>query len=179
MSEKPPIYGLLAEFDQPGPLIEAARRATAAGYRKLDAYTPYPIEEVADALDFRRTRVPLIVLLGGLCGGIGGYFMQYYAAVIGYALNVGGRPFHSWPSFIPVTFELTVLAAALSAVVGMLALNRLPMPYHPVFNVPQFGRATQDRFFLCIEAADPEFDLHETRQMLAELKPLTITEVPP
>jgi hypothetical protein len=178
MSRKTPIYGLLAEFDAPEPLVAAVERAVAAGYRKLDAYSPYPVDALAEALRCRRTRVPLIVFLGGLCGCLGGYFLQYYAAVLGFPLNVGGRPLHSWPSFIPVTFELTVLSAALFGLVGMLALNGLPMPYHPLFNVPRFSLATRNRFFLCIEAADPQFDPQRTRQFLAECQPQQISEVP-
>src|SRR5437899_675075 len=178
MRRRPPIYGLLAEFDSPDALVAAVRRAYNAGYRRMDAYTPFPIDEVAEALHFRRTRIPLVVLIGGVIGCVGGYFMQYYASVIDYPINVGGRPLHSWPAFIPVTFELTVLCAALFAVLGMLALNGLPMPYHPLFHVPRFALATRDRFFLCIEATDPKFDRQETRKFLAGLQPREITEVP-
>src|SRR5206468_140638 len=131
----------------------------------------FPVEELAAALGFHRSRIPLVVLIGGLVGGVGGYFMQYYSAVIAFPMNIGGRPLHSWPSFIPVTFELTVLVAALAAVLGMLALNGLPMPYHPVFNVPRFELATRDRFFLCIEAIDPKFDREATKQFLRSLHP--------
>jgi hypothetical protein len=172
------IYGLLAEFDNPTALVAAAHHAKDAGYRRMDAYTPFPIEELTDVLPFRRSRLPLIVLLGGIIGGLSGYFMQYYASVIGYPLNIGGRPMHSWPAFIPVTFEMTILAASLSAVLGMLALNGLPMPYHPLFNVPRFALASRNRFFLCIEAVDPKFDESATRQFLVGLNPRSVEEVP-
>jgi hypothetical protein len=175
---KPRIYGLLAEFDNPTALVAAAHQAREAGFRRMDAYTPFPIEELTEALSMRRSRLALVVLLGGLIGGLSGYFMQYYAAVIGYPLDIGGRPMHSWPMFIPVTFEMTILAAALSAVLGMLALNGLPMPYHPLFNVPRFALASRDRFFLCIEAADPKFEETATRQFLAGLNARSVQEVP-
>ena len=178
MKKRPPIYGLLAEFDSPTALVEAARRAHAEGYRKMDAYSPFPVEELADAIGFRKTRIPLVVLIGGIAGCLGGFFMQYYANVIGYPMNVGGRPFNSWPSFIPITFEMTILAAALAAVLGMLALNGLPMPHHPLFHVPRFVLATRDHFFLCIEATDARFDRQETKKFLATMHPREITEVP-
>lgn len=174
---KSPIYGLLAEFDSPEGLLAAARRVHQEGYRRLDAYTPLPIEGLSEAIGFHRTRVPLIVLLGGLTGCLGGFLLQYWIAAIYYPINVGGRPFNSWPSFIPVTFELTILVAAISAVVGMLALNGLPMPYHPVFNVPRFELASRNRFFLCVEARDPKFDQQQTRQFLERLGPQGVYEV--
>jgi hypothetical protein len=177
MSVRPPIYGLLAEFADPNALLSATRQAYDKGYRRMDAYSPFPIEELSEALGFRKTRLPLIVLIGGLLGCATGFGMQYYSAVISYPLNVGGRPFNSWPSFIPVTFELTVLGAALFAVLGMLALNGLPMPYHPVFNVPKFALATRDRFFLCIEATDLAFDRIETANFLRGLAARAVTEV--
>jgi hypothetical protein len=172
------IYGLLAEFDNPTVLVAAAHQAREAGYRRLDAYTPFPVEELTEALPLRRSRLPLIVLLGGIIGGLSGYFMQYYAAVIGYPVNIGGRPMHSWPAFIPVTFEMTILAASLAAVLGMLALNGLPMPYHPLFNVARFALASRNRFFLCIEAVDPKFDEPATREFLVGLNPRSVEEVP-
>jgi hypothetical protein len=159
----------MAEFDKPGDLVTAAARARAAGYRRMDAYSPFPIEELPDALGEGHSRLPLVVLLGGLTGCLGGFGLQYWASAIAYPLNVGGRPLNSWPAFIPVTFECTILAAALSAVLGMLALNGLPMPYHPVFNVPRFALASRNRFFLVIEARDPRFDPDETRQFLESL----------
>ncbi len=169
MKPKPPIYGLMAEFDDSEHLVAAARRAYQEGYRQMDAYTPLPVEGLAEAIGFRHTRIPLIVLLGGLAGCLGGFALQYWAAVLDYPINVGGRPLNSWPAFIPVTFELTILVAALSAVFGLLALNRLPMPYHPVFNVPRFELASRNRFFLCIEARDLRFDREMTRRFLDDL----------
>jgi Alternative complex III, ActD subunit len=177
MKQRPPIHGLLAEFHEPNELIAAARRAHEAGYRHLDAYTPFPIEELAEAIDVHHNRLPLLVLIGGILGGLSGYLLQYYTAAIAYPINVGGRPFNSWVSFIPVTFEMTVLGAALCAVFGMLALNGLPMPYHPVFNEPRFALASRDRFFLCIEATDPLFDREGTRRFLERSAPRMISEV--
>ena len=172
------IYGLLAEFDTPGALAHAAERAHSEGYRKMDAYTPYPIEEISEAIGFRKNYVALVCLIGGLLGGLGGYSLEYWVSVIAYPINVGGKPFHSWPAFIPVTFECTVLGAALSAMIGMLVMNGLPMPYHPVFNSPNFALASKEKFFLCIEAADPKFDLAKSRQFLEQLGPRIVTEVP-
>jgi hypothetical protein len=173
------LYGLMAEFDDPNALLVAAKRAHQEGYRRMDAYTPFPIEELQEAIGAGHTRVPLIVLIGGIVGGLTGYGLQYWVSAVAYPLNVGGRPFHSWPAFIPVTFELTILFAALAAVLGMLALNGLPMLYHPVFNVPRFALATRDRFFLCIEARDPKFDLHATRRFLESFGPREVSEVAP
>jgi Protein of unknown function (DUF3341) len=172
------LYGLLAEFDNPTDLVAAAHQAREAGYRRVEAYTPFPVEELTEALPIRRTWLPLVILFGGLVGGLGGYFMQYYASVIGYPLNIGGRPLHSWPAFIPVTFELTILAAAITAVLAMLGMNGLPMPYHPLFNVERFALASRNRFFLCIEAADPKYEEELTRQFLAGLHPRSVQEVP-
>jgi hypothetical protein len=171
-------YGLLAEFETAAVLVEAMSRTRAAGYTKLEAYTPYPVDELSAADGSQRTLVPLIVLVAGCLGGLGGFLMQYYAAVLSYPINVGGRPLNSWPMFIPVTFELTVLTAALCGLLGMLALNRLPTLYHPVFNAPQFARASRDRFFLCIEATDAKFDSVATRAFLKSLQALDVVEVP-
>jgi len=171
------VYGLIAEFEDPTTLVAATQRAYRAGYRRMDAYSPFPIEELHEALGRHHTRLPLIVLIGGICGCVGGYLLQYWVATTAYPLNVGGKPFHSWPAFIPVTFECTILVAALSAVLGMLALNGLPMPYHPVFNVARFALASRNRFFLCIESRDRQFDLEETRKFLETLEPREVTAV--
>jgi hypothetical protein len=173
------LYGLVAEFATPDALLEATRRARQAGYRDIEAYTPFPVEGLTEALGFHRTSLPLVVLLGGIVGGLSGYLLQYWINVMHYSLNVGGRPLHSWPAFIPVTFELTILVAALAAVLGMLALNGLPMPYHPLFNMPRFALATHDRFFLCIEARDPKFDRTETRRFLESVAVGEVAEVEP
>src|SRR5439155_16040503 len=156
------------EFRDAESLVAAATRVHQAGYRHVEAYSPMPVEGLADAIGFRRTRMPLVVLIGGIVGLISGDGLQYYCAVISYPINIGGRPLHSWPAFIPVTFEMTVLGAALFAVLGMLAMNGLPMPYHPVFNVPRFALATRDRFFLCIEAGDGLFDRKNSADLLRE-----------
>ena len=172
------LYGLLAEFERPEDLVRAARRAHEEGYRRLDAYSPLPVHGLADALGFHHTRLPLIVLLGGLAGAAGGYYLQYWISVVDYPINVGGRPYNSWPAFLVVTFELTILVAALSAVLGMLALNGLPRPHHPVFNVSAFRRASRDRFFLAIETGDPRYDPDRTRDFLRSLNPTAVHEVP-
>jgi hypothetical protein len=174
----PAIYGILAEFDSSTDLVYATKAAYAAGYRKMDAYSPFPIEEASEALGFHKSRVPLIVLLGGLLGGLSGFGLQYWINVISYPLNIGGKPYDSWPAFIVPTFELTILFAGLSGVFGMFALNGLPMPYHPLFNVDRFSAVTRDKFFLCVEAADPQFDLVDTPRFMESLKPVSISEVP-
>jgi hypothetical protein len=173
-----PVYGLMAEFDSAQSLVDAAHRTHAAGYQKIDAYSPFPIEGLAEAMGFTKNRVPLVVLIGGLIGGLSGYLMQYWIAAITYPVNVGGKPYHSWPAFIVVTFEMTILFAGLSAVFGMLALNGLPMPYHPVFNVPRFAFATKDRFFLIVFSSDPKYDPELTRGFLEGLGGRFISEVP-
>ena len=179
MKKPASVYGLMAEFDDPTALVAATDRARREGYACMDAYSPFPIEELHESLGGTHTRLPLVVLIGGLFGCLGGYFLQYWVSAIAYPINVGGRPYHSWPAFIPVTFECTILVAALSAVLGMLALNRLPMPYHPVFNVARFERASRDKFFLLVESTDPKFDRHQTREFLKRLNPSEINEVEP
>lgn len=171
------LYGIMAEWDNPDDLLHAAQRASIAGFHHMDAYTPYPVEGLPEAVGCRPTRLPFLVLCGGLFGGIGGFFMQYYANVHAYPLNVGGRPYNSWPAFVPISFELTILCAALTAVFAMLIANGLPMPYHPVFNAPDFQRASRNRFFLCIEATDPHFDRWNTREFLETLNPERVSEV--
>ncbi len=172
-----PIYGVIAEFDNPTSLVNAARAAREKGYRKLDAYSPFPIEELNEVLHLHKNKLPLIVLLGGIIGGLGGYLLQYYVTVYNFPINVGGRPLHSWPAYIIITFEMTILIAAISAVLGLLGLCGLPTPYHPVFNVPRFALASRNRFFLCIEAADPLFDLDQTSGFLETLEPREVSEV--
>jgi hypothetical protein len=177
VAEEKSLYGFMAEFEEHDQLLEAARRAYAAGYREMDAYSPFPVEELAEALGHNYSLVPLITLLGGIAGGLGGYFMEWYSMARLYPFNVGGRPHNSWPNFIPIVFELTVLIASLSAFTSMLVLNRLPQPHHPVFNVAQFRRASIDRFFLCIEAEDPKFERAGTWRFLEGLRPLSVAEV--
>jgi len=177
-NQMPKLYGLVAEFENQDRLVEATRRAHEQGYRRMDAYAPFPVDELAEALGFQRTHISLVVLIGGVIGGVGGYALQYYASVIAYPLNSGGKPLDSWPAFIPVTFETTILGAALFAVVGMLFLNGLPMPYHPLFNVERFSHVTRDGFFLCIEAVDPNFDLEKTRDFLRSLGSREVYDVP-
>jgi hypothetical protein len=177
MPARSPLYGLMAEFATPEALLEAAQRAHDAGYRRMDAYSPFPVDGLAEAIGFHKTRLPLLVLIGGIVGCVGGFYLQYWAAVIDYPLNIGGRPLNSWPMFIPVTFELTILVAGLTAVLGLLALNGLPMPYHPVFNVERFQFATRNRFFLCIESADSKFEQEATRRFLEGCGPHGVYEV--
>jgi hypothetical protein len=174
---RPPIYGVMAEFDDPTAVVEATRRAHEEGYRRMDAYSPYPIEALSEAVGFHKDRLPLIVLIGGILGFIGGFGLQYYVTVVNYPLNVGGKPLFSWPAYIPITFETTILGAALAAIFGMLALNGLPEPYHPVFNAPNFALATRDRFFLVIEARDPLFDRDATTGFLRSLGAQEVADV--
>jgi hypothetical protein len=176
--KREPIYGMLAEFESATLLMEACNRTREAGYQKIDAYSPFPIEGLAEAIGFHKNRVPLVVLLGGITGALTGYGMQYWMSAVDYPINIGGRPLNSWPSFIVITFELTILFAGLSAALGMLALNGLPMPYHPVFNVPRFAMASKDRFFLIVFSSDPKYDAASTRAFLAGMAPRSLTEVP-
>jgi Protein of unknown function (DUF3341) len=175
---KRPIYGVMAEFETSKDVLEAARRARDAGYREMDAYSPFPVEGLSEAIGFPRTWLPAITLAGGLLGCFTGFFLQYFPNVIGFPLDIGGKPFDSWPSFIPITFELTILFAGVSTVVGMIWLNRLPTPYHPVFNVPRFELASQDRFFLCIKSKDPRFSVEGVRRFFEDLEPREVNIVP-
>ncbi|HLG50293.1 MAG TPA: DUF3341 domain-containing protein [Chloroflexota bacterium] len=172
------LYGIMAEFDEPADLVRAASAAYAAGYRRMDAYSPFPIEGLADAIGMHRSWIPTIVLICGILGGLTGYLFQVLAMGVWYPINVGGRPYNSIPSFVPVTFELTILFGVLSAVISLIILNRLPEPYHPVFNVERFARATTDRFFLVIEATDPRFNPAETAQFLRTLNAREVCDVP-
>lgn len=172
-----PRYGLVAEFETPDQVLRAAREAYAAGYRALDAFSPMPVEGLAEAIGFERTRLQVLVLIAGIAGMLFGFFLQFYANVFSFPLNIDGKPHNSWPSFIPITFELTILFAAIMATFGMLALNGLPKPYHPLFNHPRFALASSDRFFLCIKARDTKFDSARTREFLASLNPYSLCEV--
>ena len=176
-SKTVPLYGVMAEFDNPTELVAAARRTYEAGYRSINGYSPYPIEELWEAIGFHHTRLPVIVLIGGIVGGLGGFLMQWYLAVVDYPINVGGKPFNSWPAFIPITFEMTILCAAFAAIFGMLALNKLPQPYHPVFNAPNFALVTRDSFFLVIESRDPRFNHDEVVQFMRTLEPVDVCDV--
>ena len=173
----PPLYGVMAEFESPTELVAAAHKVYSLGYRRINGYSPYPIEELSEAIGFTRTSLPLIVFIGGVVGGLSGFFMQYWIAAIDYPINVGGKPTNSWPAWIPITFEMTVLFAAFSAVLGMLILNKLPQPYHPVFNLPDFALATRDRFFLAVEANDPKFKHGEVVDLLKSLNAVAVNDV--
>lgn len=172
------LYGLLAEFATGDALLAAARAARAHGYARLEAYTPFPLPGLDELVGLRRNHIPLLTLLGGIAGGAGTYFLQWYSAVVDYPINVGGRPLHSWPSFLPATFEITILGAALAAAIGMLALNGLPRLHHPLFELEQFELATRNRFFLCLPARDPAFDPERSKAFLDTLDPLLVCEVP-
>src|ERR1700689_1864241 len=169
---------MMAEFDSPTQLVDAAHRTHQAGYQRIDAYSPFPVEGLAEAIGFHSNRVPLVVLIGGLIGGLSGYALQYWVSVISYPINVGGKPYHSWPAFIVVTFEMTILFGGIFAVFGMLALNGLPMPDDPDFNMPRFAFATKDRFFLIVFSTDPKYSSSETRRFLEGLAPRSISEAP-
>lgn len=171
------LYGILAEFPDADALVEGARQVHEAGFKWFESYSPFPVHGLTDAMGFRTTKVPLIVLIGGIIGCLAGFGFQYWVCVIEYPLNIGGRPLNSWPAFMPVTFETTVLTAALFAVLGMLALNGLPRPHHPLFAIPQFSRATKDGFFLCIQARDKKFDVKATRAFLEGLDVKEVIDV--
>jgi len=175
--ERRSLYGLMAEFDNADALLKAAQRTYDEGYRRMDAYSPFPIHGLAQAVGYRHRILPWLVLAGGILGGVAGFSLQYWVSVIELPLNIGGRPLNSWPSFIPVTFECTILGAALTAVLGMLALNGLPKPYHPVFNAERFRLASSNRFFLCIEAADRKFEQSAVTAYLKSLSPYGVIEV--
>lgn len=177
MSRRGDFHGFLAEFGDGESLLAVVRHLREEGFRRMDAFTPFPVEGLAEELGFRKTGLPRIVFAGGVLGAVGGYLMQYWLNVRDYPINVGGRPLHSAPMFLVVAFELTILVAALAAVLGMLALNRLPMPYHPVFNVPAFALASTDRFFLVVEAADPRFDRDRLRRVLLDLSAKGVWDV--
>jgi hypothetical protein len=180
MDAHKPLYGLMAEFSDPTALVQAARRTHAEGYRKLDAFSPYPIHELFEVLELDDRRLPFAVLVGGILGCLAGFGLCYWVSVIAYPLNIGGRPLNSWPSFIPVTFEVTILLASLTTVLALIVLNGLPMPYHPVFNVKRFAEhASQDGLFLAIEADDPKFDINKTREFLQGLGAREINEIEP
>jgi len=174
---KPRIYGMMAEFDSPEAILEAAHKTRSAGYKRIDAFSPIPVEGLAEAVGFDWTILPALVFCGGLGGGLTGFAMCWYANVLSFPLNIGGKPFNSWPMWIPITFELTILGASLTAVLGMLALNGLPAPYHPTFNVERFTAASTDRFFLCVKARDPKFDLAQTKSFLEGLHPHGVYEI--
>jgi hypothetical protein len=173
----PALYGLLAEFPSADSLCAAARHVRARGWTKVEAYTPFPIEGLDEILKADKGWIAPITLLGGILGGAGTYFLQWYAAVVDYPINIGGRPLNSWPAFIPATFEITILGAALAATVAMLALNGLPRLYHPLFELEEFELASRNRFFLCLPARDPVFAPGPARDLLAELHPLLLREV--
>jgi len=177
MSEDKPLYGLMAEFENPSDLVRAAHEARQAGYRKMDAFTPYPIEELSEALEIHDRRLPMLVLGGGILGGLAGYALCYWCSAIAYPIIVGGKPFHSAPAFIVPTFETTILLAAFAAVLGLFALCGLPQPYHPVFNAARFALASRDRFFLCIESKDPLYDHDRTWAFLTRLGPRVVMDV--
>jgi len=172
------LYGLLAEFDSAEALLQAVRRAREAGFRRLEAYSPLCVDGLDEALGGTREYVPLITLGGGILGALAGYFLQWYSATINYPINVGGRPLDSWPSFLPVAFEIAVLGAAFAALIGMLALNGLPRLMHPLFELEEFRRASSDRFFLCVCSQDVRFDPQSTRGFLGSLGALAVLEVP-
>lgn len=173
---KPRIYGVIAEFDDPEPLVDAARRLHERGFRRVEAYTPYPVNQLEEYIE-PGPKLPPLVLIGGILGTLTAWAMQYYIAVIDYPTNIGGRPLNSWPSFIVIMFELTILFASLVAFFGMLALCGLPLPHHPVFSVPNFRDTTNNRFFLCVESRDKLFDRDAVSGLLSEFDPVEVRDV--
>ena len=174
----PNLYGLLAKFDSPEELIHASNRTVEAGYKKFDTYTPYPIEGLAQAMRLRPSPLPFLILAGGVIGAFAGFLMQTFATVIDNPYNIGGRPLFSWPAYIPITFEVTILSAALFGFFGLFIINRFPQPYHPVFNSEDFSQhAAQDGFYMDIEASDPKFDIDITRKFLEDLGSIQVSEI--
>ncbi len=171
------LHGLMAEFVDEHGYVSALRRLKLAGFTRMDGYSPFPVEDAPEVMGARRTRIPLIMLIAGIIGGVTGYLLQYWAAGIAYPINVGGRPYNSWPYFVPITYELVILFSSFAGLFGMLLLNGLPKPYHPAFNVPEFARATQDRFFVVVEAGDPKYEYEGTRRLLEELAPGRVYDV--
>ena len=173
------LYGIMAEFQSAQQLVDAAAAARKEGYVEMDAYSPFPIPEIDHAIGIKRTILPWVILIMGIIGGSLGFFMQWYSATIHYPLNIGGRPVNSWPMFVPITFEMTILFSAFTAGIGMLIMNGFPKHYHPVFNVPSFERASSESFFLCIEHTDAKFDREQTSAFLKSLNPIEVSEVAP
>jgi H+/Cl- antiporter ClcA len=176
--KRPKLYGLLAKFDNPEDLVAAAKRVVQAGYQRFDAYAPYPVEELSHAMHLKPSPLPYVILIGGILGGVGGFFMQTYATVVDLPLNIGGRPLFSWPTYIPITFELIILIGALAGVLGLFAVTRFPQPYHPLFNSEDFvEHGSSDSFYLDIEASDPNFDLERTHRFMQELGAIQVNEI--
>lgn len=175
--KKPGPFGVVAEFDSPALLMAAANKALDSGYSQMDAFTPFPVHGLSDAIGFKEAKIPWVIFMGGFAGCVGGMGLQWWVATQAYALNIGGRPLFSWPSFIPPAFETTILFAAFGAVFGMIAMNRLPQPHHPVFDTPNFERASQDRFFLLVEAKDAMYDAAAIKKAMEGAGALNVTEI--
>ena len=172
------LFGVMAEYANEEEVVHAAQKMYDLGYRKMDGYTPFPVHGLDEAIGRRRTKLPMLVLAGGIAGLVGGMGMMWFSSVVHYPINVGGRPYFSWPMFIPIAFECTVLLASLTAVFAMLGLNNLPEPYHPTFNVPNFARASRDSFFLCVEATDDKFDVQKLFEDFNTTHARSVHEVP-
>jgi Protein of unknown function (DUF3341) len=178
VSQSASIYGLMAEFDDPHDLVEATAKTTDAGYKCVDAFAPFPVDGLSDALKLKPSKVSLCVLIAGLCGCAGGFALLYYCSVIAYPINIGGRPLNTFPMWIPIMFECTVLCGGLTSAISMILLNGLPLPHHPVFNLKRFvDNASTDKFYLCVESADEKFDLEQTKAFLLNLHPRGVYEV--